>query len=364
MPNPYSYGTRITDPSRFVGRKAELRRIFELLEMAHTGQPHSISIVGPRRIGRSSLLTHLTQVYPDHLSCPDDYLFAYVDLESASCSTFSGLLATILGELLKGVSLRGDTVEGRELGQLRQATGVDPVAFQKALGLIGHPPGMGRCPIICLDEFERLIEKPAEFPLDLYHAWRSLANEHLAAFVTVSQTPLARLSAQKQLTSPFFNIFTSLSLGELTPEEAQELAGWGRACDRPFSEQECQWVLKLGGRHPFCLQVAGSLLYQAKGSPGPRSWKALQREYRCQVDPIVPRLPSRRRRILGQVGWVLRRLTLSPRYLGGLARRVKPLWDEAKDWLAGVVIFIAVLLILLGIVTWNGVKDLLESIFK
>lgn len=54
MPNPFFYGGRV-DPSQFIGREKELRNIFNCLETAHTGQLQSVSIVGPHRMGRSSL---------------------------------------------------------------------------------------------------------------------------------------------------------------------------------------------------------------------------------------------------------------------------------------------------------------------
>ena len=43
----------------------------------------SCSVVGPRRIGKSSLLYHLTQpaVYGSHLPDPDSYIFGFMDLQ-------------------------------------------------------------------------------------------------------------------------------------------------------------------------------------------------------------------------------------------------------------------------------------------
>ncbi len=89
MPNPFFFGGHVTDPDQFVGRKAELRRIASLLETAHTGQMQSVSIVGERRIGKSSLLFHLKQTYPQWLSQPACYCFAYIDLQSARHDTLS-----------------------------------------------------------------------------------------------------------------------------------------------------------------------------------------------------------------------------------------------------------------------------------
>ena len=100
MPTPFFFDGHITDPDQFVGRKAELRRIASLLETAHTGQMQSVSIVGERRIGKSSLLFHLKQTYPQWLSQPACYCFAYIDLQSARHDTLSDLLNGILKELL------------------------------------------------------------------------------------------------------------------------------------------------------------------------------------------------------------------------------------------------------------------------
>jgi hypothetical protein len=60
----------------------------------------SVSIVGERRIGKSSLLFHLKQTYPQWLSQPACYCFAYIDLQSARHDTLPDLLNGILKELL------------------------------------------------------------------------------------------------------------------------------------------------------------------------------------------------------------------------------------------------------------------------
>src|SRR5437763_1132862 len=87
MPNPFYYGGHITNPYQFIGRKAELRRIFAALEIAHTGQMQSLSIIGPRRIGKSSLLYYLIQAYARYLLSPASYRIAYISLQDADCKT-------------------------------------------------------------------------------------------------------------------------------------------------------------------------------------------------------------------------------------------------------------------------------------
>ena len=55
-PNPFTFGNPIKDPTRFHGREADVRQVVNrLLSSAH----ESTSIVGERRIGKTSLLKHL-----------------------------------------------------------------------------------------------------------------------------------------------------------------------------------------------------------------------------------------------------------------------------------------------------------------
>jgi AAA+ ATPase superfamily predicted ATPase len=57
MVNPFSVRYVIKEAEAFYGRSAELTDLFTRLSAMQ-----SCSVVGPRRIGKSSLLYHLTQV--------------------------------------------------------------------------------------------------------------------------------------------------------------------------------------------------------------------------------------------------------------------------------------------------------------
>ena len=54
MPNPYAAGGMVTDPKMFFGREDILRTITTRL-----AKKQSTSVVGQRRIGKSSLLYHV-----------------------------------------------------------------------------------------------------------------------------------------------------------------------------------------------------------------------------------------------------------------------------------------------------------------
>jgi len=345
MPNPFFYGGWITDPARFVGRKAELGRIFAALETAHTGQLQSVSIVGPRRIGKSSLLYHLTQVYVQHLSQPGAYRFAYVDLEDARCSTLAGMLGFVLDQLCVAHSAQVNLAE-----------------FQASIEQLSSATGAGIWPVVCLDKFGQLTKNPQEFSDVLYNSWRSLISASRIAFITASQTSLDLLSRGGKLTSPFFNVFMLLPLGEFTPEEAGELVDRGRTCDRPFTNEECQRILKLAGRHPCRLQVACSLLYEAKGTGQAVEWKAVEQGCKQQVNFQLGTQPARWQAAMISVGLALRWLALSPRYVGRLARFIGFGLDDLQNWVVGIIILVALGLVILGAIAWGEFRALMRQI--
>src|SRR4249920_990807 len=78
--NPFTYGNPISDPVRFFGRKREVDRIVSRLR---NDEFESSSIVGDRRIGKTSLLVHLgnTEVRRAYALDGPGYVFVYVDLQ-------------------------------------------------------------------------------------------------------------------------------------------------------------------------------------------------------------------------------------------------------------------------------------------
>ena len=84
-PNPFMNRGVITDPNDFFGREEQVNEIFTRLQGMQ-----SSSIVGERRIGKSSLLYYLTQTGPQRLG--DAYRFFYLDIQDAHFHT-AGILA-------------------------------------------------------------------------------------------------------------------------------------------------------------------------------------------------------------------------------------------------------------------------------
>jgi hypothetical protein len=266
MPNPFFYGGKVS-PNLFVGRSQQLRRIFSCLEIANTGQLQSVSIVGPHRIGRSSLLNYITAKYHQHLQSPHLYRFVYVSPHDANCHTAGEFLCKVLDAL----ALPLHTHHNATLQE-----------FQEAILLLNQN---GIHPIICLDEFEDLLNTNS-FSDGFFDVLRHLMSESALAFVIASTHPLSDLVLTEKYTSPFFNIFTIVQIGEFIVaehlDEADLIVDRGRQCDYPFSDAETRLMRKLAGRHPYKLQLAGSLIYQSKMN-GTVNSNSVKRDFKAQL---------------------------------------------------------------------------------
>jgi hypothetical protein len=353
MPNPFFYGGRINRPEQFVGRKREVQEIFSTLETAHTGQLQSVSVVGPRRIGRSSLLYHLNQVYDKYLKEPNRYVFVYIDLQQAGCNTLSGLLGTIVSAIRKNI------------GQNQPTANLSLSQFEETIRQLCGTGRNRRYLVVCLDGFERLTDNPEEFTDELYDSWRSLISSGCIAFIVASQTQLDVLSSQKKLTSDFFNVFRLIKLNEFEPEEVKDLLKLGRNCDRPFSDEDCKKIRKLAGRHPLRLQVACSLLYEAKGRGESVNWRALTQEYKRQVAFLLGSKLYRLRIIWGRVRDALALIVKSIPLIGRLAQHTGSGLSYLGDSVTGCFFIVIILLILLtsiGIISREHLEDIIRRL--
>ena len=101
--NPFIFRGPVNDPAMFFGRRHELNEIAAFLR-----GNQSISIVGPRKIGKTSLLFHLMRPtsWPD-LGIGDDILFAYLDCEVLGDSDHGEILAQFGGEIAAALDERG-----------------------------------------------------------------------------------------------------------------------------------------------------------------------------------------------------------------------------------------------------------------
>jgi hypothetical protein len=241
MSNPFRERGMIRDPRHFFDRIAEVRTIVERL--ATMG---SLSLVGDRQIGKSSLLFYVArQGWKEQPGPPTD------------ADTWSQVLSGYeLHYLDLNLVQSADDFYGQALDKLR-AKGSSLRDFRRAIE--------GRKVVLFLDEFERATNNP-DFPPDFFDALRGLAQTGELALVTATQTTLVDLVASGAIgPSPFYNIFARLDLEPLADDEARALlTGTAALAGVSFDDEVLDFAVNLAKGHPFRLQLIGRLLFEAQ----------------------------------------------------------------------------------------------------
>jgi class 3 adenylate cyclase len=245
--NPYLNRVMIPHPDGFFGRRWAVKRIVSRIS---TDRPQSVSIVGERRIGKSSLLNYLNcpRTRVELLPNAGEVLFLFLDFQQLRTLDESRMVASIFSEAVKQL---GENLEGSADPDLEGLRRLCEAAAAAGLRLV-----------LLFDEFESVTKNERIGP-EFYSYLRSLANNYPLAFVTASGRQLKDMCVTHEIAdSPFFNIFTSLHLGVFTEEEADELIRTpSAACGIPL-EPLTAHIRAMGGRYPFFLQMACSAWFE------------------------------------------------------------------------------------------------------
>jgi hypothetical protein len=269
--NPFFHRGAIRWAEDFHGRVAEVRQILGLLR---NGQ--CVSLIGPRRIGKSSLLLHLArpQVREPFNMGPRRALFILVDCQELGGSPPEEVYEVLLASLLDAT---GDA--GLETGDIDK-----PGTYRSLDRVLNRIYQAGIQVVVLMDEFELLAANERLTPY-FFARLRGLTTKYGLAYLTASQRPLFDITADEHiLSSPFFNIFVTLPLGLFTPEEAtgllaQRVAGTAVT----FPEGLCHYLLHLVGPNPFFLHIAGYHAFQARAEGQPLA----SRQEMAQLDAPI-----------------------------------------------------------------------------
>jgi class 3 adenylate cyclase len=255
--NPFFHRGPVKSCGYFYGRTRETKRALQLLR---NGQ--SVSIVGPRKIGKTSLLLHLMdeRVLAEHGMRADGsarlrYLCVYINGETLGTLTKVDVYRTMLEEL--DSRLRATLGSGLTLDPGGADTDVwGELAFHQFSRALRRLTSEGLRILFLVDEFEALSSN-SRLGEDFFSSLRSLTL-HDVAFATASQHPLLDLTLRREvLSSPFFNIFALLQLGLFQPQEARAFVAQGSGeADCALPAELAESLIDLVGLHPFCLQVA------------------------------------------------------------------------------------------------------------
>ena len=238
--NPYTNRVMIRDSEDFFGRKSEISKIYSRIGAE---RPQSVSIVGERRIGKSSLLNFIYNPVNrrQYLRDPDRFIFLFIDFQEKRGIDIPGFFATVYGCLIK---------EFNE--QLELNLSPDYEGFSK---IVEYLDKMDLNLVMVFDEFE-LVTKNKNFGTEFYSFARSMANNYNIAYLVASGRNLQTMCHSKEISdSPFFNIFSNLSLSQFSMEEAIDLITIpSKRAGFPL-ESYVDFILDLGGYYPFFIQM-------------------------------------------------------------------------------------------------------------
>ena len=264
--NPFILGRPITNPADFFGRERETE-----FALARLRTRQSVSIVGERKIGKTSLLHFVLHRAKQELG-PLARL-GFLDLMAATVRTPEALLAQILNSL--GVRDRIATLTGlaERLAALNQA---------------------GEHSVVAFDEMEMVIRFPAGFARDFFETLRAAAQAGHLTLLTASRISLQEMHENGALVSPLYNIMGTRKLGPFTEPEAKEFVTLARSGIQ-FSAEQVAEILRRGGRHPLRLQVLCFHAAQAnheRRSDWPEIWAEAEAEVQAMLEPRQPNRAS------------------------------------------------------------------------
>lgn len=280
--NPFTYGNPISDPARFFGREREIEQVFSRLRNAEF---ESSSLVGERRVGKTSLLNAIA--HPDirhqHGLDPAQYIFVYVDLEMVDKdATPLKLWQRMLRQMARACQ---DAEVKQAIEEISKENAIDTFALADLFDSIEEKK---QYVVFLLDEFENVTTNQ-NFGPDFFYGLRSLAIQHNLALITASRRELIELCHSDAIrSSPFFNIFANINVGLLNADEtrlliARSMEGTGIT----FSEDEVNLICRLAGYHPYFLQAACYFLFEAysKNLPSEERRTYLLKEFRQEANP-------------------------------------------------------------------------------
>ncbi|MFB3882674.1 MAG: HD domain-containing phosphohydrolase [Armatimonadota bacterium] len=259
MRNPFFNRGPIQEPRFYFPRPRETREIVRLLAGSQ-----NCSLVGPIKSGKTSLLFHLTR--PGTMA---GYGFT-VDRHSAIYLSFEGL-----GHLSQEqfFHLMVQETARQSPGKLAMVwprfETRNAISFLELKETLDQIETAGERLVFLLDEVELATSNPA-FDLNFFSALRHVAARPGVCFVTATDCRLHEVAvAGREIGSPFADLFSTVRLQPLDPDEAWLWVHSLAVESGVELEPERDLVTGLGGGVPFHLQLAAFEAFESKRGPEP-----------------------------------------------------------------------------------------------
>ncbi len=240
--NPFYNRKMIKKEEEFIGRK---REIDDIINRVRGG--NSVSVVGERKIGKSSLLYNLYLRGNKLLNDPEkkEYKFVYIDLQDIAMTTPERFVKEVLEKL--DIRYEVDKIQENAIAEFSELLEINSKKEIK--------------PILLIDEFEAILER-RDFNNDFINALRYLANSGCITYVVSSKISLREITDKGKLTSPFWNIFVTLKLGEFSSKKEVDMFFEVYWQGLNITKEERKFLLAINTAYPLQLQITCYWLYE------------------------------------------------------------------------------------------------------
>jgi len=276
-------------PSRFIGRKREVRKTFSQLTGPGQG---SVAISGPRCSGKTSLLHYIAapEIAAEWDLTEDNALISLFDCQLVD-HPFN--ITAFWRQVLNLLRPHFQDSMGEGLQKLCQQEQISNADIEMILDAVHE---RGQRLILLLDNFERLIRTQVAnetVTRDFLSQLRALINRRprTLSLVVTTDEPLEELCQTIDFggASPFPNSFMSVRLKGFSDQEIDELienalSGTGMT----FDEHDRRHISRLSRGHPMLALLAGHLLFEAKAA-GPmtaENFQAMEARFREEVKKV------------------------------------------------------------------------------
>jgi serine/threonine-protein kinase len=279
--NPFTFGNPVSDPGCFYGRGEEIRQIVNRLKSSAL---ESTSIVGERRMGKTSLLKYLANppVAANLGLTEDKFCLVYIDFQGLTDITPQRFWQRVLRKMSRVVT---SSELAAEIKNFSKIDTFDLFDLEDLFEIISEE---GLNTILLMDEFEYVTQNP-NFKADFFGGLRALAIHQKLALLTTTRRELVDLCHSEEIKgSPFFNIFANVVLRPLNKHEVDDLIeGYIGKSGLTLLTDEKDMIVRLGGGHPFFIQMAGYYLLEKliQGIPQGVKFKKIVDQFDHQADP-------------------------------------------------------------------------------
>ncbi|MCB0191079.1 MAG: ATP-binding protein [Anaerolineae bacterium] len=252
LTNPFYPGNPVSGDN-FINRENDLRLILE-----HTRKGISSAIVGNPHIGKTSLLSRflepetLQTIYPD----PEKYTVVESDFHLLMGLTPNDFWQ----DVLESVATSSPHVRGI-LQSLLEIETINSLQLNQAFRQLGEHDHQV---ILLIDEFDAMLGLP-EFDTNFQATLRSIAQKKRGlVLITASRESIVEMNEHLEgryenlYGSRLLNYLQNISIGSLPPADVVRWLG------EHFESEQIKIIEQLSGRHPYLLQIAGEIVYEAK----------------------------------------------------------------------------------------------------